>query len=154
MPTFEFRYQTLLNHRRRIEDERQRDLAMHMRSRMIFMEQLEQIQQTIRRSKHDMAGSLVGRVNLSEVGRFAGYSRQAENRGRQIVYKLAQAEKDIQQAREKLLDATHRRKALELLRDKHERRWRREQERAERAALDEMSTQQFIRAMIEPEVRR
>jgi len=145
MATFRFRYETLLGHRHRIEDQRQRDLAMHMRSRMIFRTQLQDMQDTIRDSKQDMSSALVGQVDLSQVARFAGYSHQTENRGRQIVQKLAQVEWDVQQAREKLLEATRSRKALELLRDKNKRQWQRDQDRRERDALDEMAAQQYIR---------
>jgi flagellar FliJ protein len=145
MAKFTFRFEPLLRHRRLIEDQRQRDLARLMRSQMIFHGQLRNMQQTIRQSKQDLAAGLVGKVDLMSIGRFAGYSSQVSSRGREIVSKLAELESHITSARQRLLDASRQRKAMELLRDKHATQWQHEQDRREVNELDEISSQQYIR---------
>jgi len=149
MAIFHFRFETLLNHRRRIEDDRQRQLAKHLRTQAIMHDQLRNQQQTIHSSKRELAGSLVGTVDLAAVGQFARYSGAVAARARQIVARLGQLEHQIRDARNQLLGATRQRKALDMLRDKHHAQWRLEQERRETAELDDLTTQRYARrAMI------
>ncbi|MEX0655195.1 MAG: flagellar export protein FliJ [Phycisphaeraceae bacterium] len=147
MATFRFKFENVLEQRRMVEDERQRELARHMRTRMILQSQLEQMQGTIRQSKHELADALVGRVDLQRVAGFASYSGQSTERARQIVQRVALAERQIHEARSRLLDASRQRKAMELLRDRHERAWKQEQRRREAVMFDEVATQQYLRTM-------
>jgi len=148
MAQFKFRFKTLLKHRSRIEDQRQRDLAQHLRTRMILHDQIREMQDTIRDSKRSMADGLVGKVDLTRVGQFARYSGHAAQRARQIVVKLAGLEKQVDLARAVLLEATKQRKALELLRDKDQAKWRYEQDRKETNELDELATSRYARRMM------
>lgn len=148
MAKFQFRFQTLLAHHRRVEDQRQRDLAQQLRKRMILHDQIRDMQDTIRDSKRSMADGLVGTVDLTRVGQFARYSGHAAQRARQIVVKLAGLEQQIEQARQALLEASKQRKALELLRDKHEAQWRYEQNRRETNELDELATTRYARRLM------
>lgn len=143
--TFKFNLDPVLEHRRIIEDDRQRDLAKHLRQKMILMDQLRQMQDTIRTSKHDLAGSLVGRVDLTRVADFARYSGQTTIRAQQLVQKLAQLEQQISASRERLLAATRDRKAMELLRDRRHREWHADQVRRETAELDDLALQRHLR---------
>jgi len=95
MAQFQFRFKTLLKHRQRLEDQRQRELAQHLRTRMILHDQIREMQDTIRDSKRSMADGLVGKVDLTRVGQFARYSGHAAQRARQIVVKLAGLEKQV-----------------------------------------------------------
>lgn len=148
MAKFQFRFQTLLAHHRRVEDQRQRELARHLRTRMIFHDQIREMQDTIRDSKRSMADGLIGKVDLTRIGQFARYSGHAAQRTRQIVVRLAGIEKQIEEARQLLLDAARQRKSLELLHDKHEARWRYEQNRRETNELDELATTRYARQML------
>jgi flagellar FliJ protein len=148
MPRFHFRLQVLLDHRRRIEDECQRELAKSLRGRMILQDQLRQMRQTIVDAKRQLGQGLVGRVDLDAVGQFARYSGQSTQRAQQIVVKLAAGERQIAAARDRLLTATRNRKALELLEERQRRAWRQEQDRREAAALDELAVQGYARAML------
>ncbi len=148
MAKFHFKFQTLLEHHRRVEDQRQRELAQHLRTRMIFHDQIREMQDTIRDSKQSLADGLVGQVDLTRVGQFARYSGHAAQRARQIVVRLAGVEKQIDEARQLLLDATKQRKSLELLRDKHQAQWRYEQNRRETNELDELATTRYARHLM------
>lgn len=145
MAAFQFKFENVLQQRRLAEDERQRELARHMRMRMILQTQLQQMQGTIRQSKHELADALVGKVDLQRVAGFANYSGQSSERARQIVGHIAKLEQVIDAARGRLLEATRQRKALELLRDQHEREWQRQQQRREAMLMDELATQQYLR---------
>lgn len=147
MPQFTFRYETLLQHRRNIEDRYQRQLAERVRTQMIMTDQLRAMQQTIKDSKRDLGGVLVGKLDLSQVGEFTRFNAQSTVRGRQLVQRLAQLEPQIEEARNELLRATQQRKALELLRERDLEAWKREIERKETAELDELSAQAYTREL-------
>ena len=145
MATFNFRFQSVLEHRRRIEDECQRELAQHLRTHMILEGQLQRMERQVRQSKHELADALVGRVDVQRVSDFARYSGHSAERARQLADRISQAKRQIDQARAKLLDATRQRKAMELLRSRHEQAWRKELRRREAMQMDELATQQFVR---------
>lgn len=147
MAKFKFRYETVLRQRKNVEDQRQRELAQHLRGRMILENQLRQMQQTIRDSKQQIGTGLVGKVDLGGIGRVAQYSAQVRLRGQQIAVELAKRESQIVDARQRLLEATRQRKALELLRDKHHLAWVSEQNRRETVELDDLTNQRYAREL-------
>lgn len=154
MPRFTFRYETLLAHRRNIEDRCQKQLAERLRTQMILSGHLRSMQQTILDSKRDLGRALVGGVDLSRVGEFTRFNAESTLRGRQLVRKLAELEPQVEAARQQLLGATAQRKALELLRDRDREAWRREQERRETAELDELAAQAYTRELFETQQAR
>lgn len=146
MARFKFKLETVLRHRRMLEDDAQRELAKVLRQRMIFGDQLRQMQQTIVDSRQELGSSLVGKVDLEQVSSFARFSIQARQRAQSIVVRLAGIEKQIEAARQKLLEATKKRKALELLEERQRKQWNAEADRKENVELDDISLQGFIRA--------
>lgn len=149
MARFVFPYQTLLQQRERVEDQRQRELAEQMRLRLILTNHLRQMQETVRESRHDLSHSLMGRVDMSQVGQFAAYSARVTQAGHAMVRRLAEVEKSLALARARLLEATSQRKALELLRDRQQTAWQQEQNRRETAALDDLALQAYRRRELE-----
>jgi flagellar export protein FliJ len=87
----------------------------------------------------------VGKVNLDLVANFTRYSGQATQRARQIVVKLAAMQNQVQASRQRLLDATRARRALELLRDRHFQQWKRQEQKRETRRLDELTSQRYAR---------
>ena len=148
MAKFAFKFDLLLDHRRKLEEERQRDVARLLRTKMIFEAELRKMQETITLSKHDLADGLVGRVDLRRVAEFAGYSNHVTVRGQNLVMKLAELEGHLQKARAKLLEATKERKALELLKEKQYAVWRMAENKKEAAELDEIATQRYARKLV------
>lgn len=148
MPRFKFRFSSLLKHRRRIEQERRRQLATHLRTQMILRNQLRTMQQSITASKREAAGLLVGKVDVEAISRMGAYASHTQLSGQRIVLKLANLERDIHQSRADLLDATRQRKALELLRQRHFEAWKAQQQRQEQRELDELANSAFVRRML------
>lgn len=145
MARFQFKYQSILKHRCAVEDARQRELALHLRHRMILQNELTGMQRTIVDSKRHLGVALTGNVDMAQVARFARYSGQTAQRAHAILLKLAQGEKQIDQSRNLLAEATRQRKAIELLQDRYRRQWRREQDRRETEVLDELALQAYTR---------
>lgn len=145
MAKFKFQFDAVLQQRLAQEELRQRELAKVLRQRLIFHTHLRQMQQTITQSKHDLASGLVGKVNLEAISQFARFSGQVSQRARMTVAKLAALEKTIAAARQRLLEATRARRALELLRDRQHQQWLRLQDAREQMVLDEIAVGQFAR---------
>lgn len=152
MAKFRFKFESVLRVRRIAEDEAQRALAAHLRERMILAGELRGMQETIVSSRHDLADGLRGKVNLDDVAGFARYSLQVRARAQSIVLRLAGVEKNIDAARQRLLDATRKRKALELLEERHREAWTAEQARRETAKLDELAVQNYARKVMAGEL--
>lgn len=147
MAQFIFRYESLLQHRRNIEDQCQRELAGRVRTQMIMTDQLRGMQGQIGQSKRDLGDALIGKVDMSRIGEFTRYNADSTVRGRELVKKLAELEIQIEAARQSLLEATQQRKALDLLRQRDLKQWKLEQDRRETAELDELSAQAYTRKL-------
>ena len=147
MPKFEFNLEPVLFQRRSHEETCQRELAKSLRQRMILLNHLRQMQQTISQSKHDLANGLIGKVNLSQTAQFARYSGQVTQRAHSFVTKLAVIEREIQKAQGNFQEAVRQRKALEQLRERRYQDWLTLQHRREAAELDELTTQRYARRM-------
>ena len=149
MASFHFKLQPVLRQRELAEEQCQRELAMYLRKRMILHDQLRGMQQTISTSKRELGQSLVGKVDLARIGDFARYSGQVTQRAYQIVTRLRELEPEIAAARQKLVEASRRRKAIQLLRDRQHQQWLDEQNRAQTLEMDELATQRFVRSTME-----
>lgn len=147
MPRFVFKLQPVLDQRRRVEDDAQRELAQLLRQRMIFQQQLRDLQGSIRSDKATMTASLTGHVDVSRIREHARHAGHVTQRAQQLTVSMLGLERRIETARGNLLEATKRRKAIELLRDKQQKRWETEQRRREATQLDEIATAAHVRRM-------
>lgn len=143
MAAFKFKLESVLRQRQMEEDQRQRDLAKLLRQRMIFHNELQTMQRSIVESKRDLAGGLVGRVDLGSVSGFARYSGQLAQRAHAIVARLAGLEKQIAPTRQRLIEASRARRAIERLRERHYRQWLLQMQRREASQLDEIGVTRF-----------
>ena len=145
MARFQFKLDPVLFKRRAEEDGCQRDLAKSLRQRMVLRDQLRMMQQAIGQSKQQLAGGLQGQVDVSQVLQFAQYSGQVTHRAHAFVVRLSVVEKQIDAGRNRLMEATRARKALEILRDRRYQQWRRQTQRREDAQMDELAVQRHGR---------
>ncbi len=152
MAVFKFKFTAVLKQKQIREDSCQRDLAKLMRRRMIYQDQLRQIQTTITESKSSLSDTLVGQIDMSRVGDFARYSGQTTTRAHQIVRGLADLERAINDSRAVLQGAMRERKAIELLEEKQKAQWKADIEKREAADLDEIGIQNYMRRQSSAEV--
>lgn len=145
MARFVFKLESVLRHRRSVEDQCQRRLAELLREQMALRNQLENHQQTIRDDKRTMADSLVGSVDLGRIRGHAAYVHQSTVRAQQIGFGLVELNRRIELAREELARAVRQRKAVQVLRDRQYRRWLEAHKRREAAELDELGVQGYRR---------
>lgn len=149
MARFVFKLDAVLKQRRLIEDHRKKALADLLRQRVELENSIRDMQRTISDDKRTMTGSLVGRVDVTRIRQHALHVGQVTRRAMQHTLRMAGLHRHIDAARAALLAAARNRKAIELLRERQLERWRREQDKKESAALDELATQAHGRKMLE-----
>ena len=138
---FSFPLQPLLRARLRSEQDEQLAVAVLERERLAFEDDLRRRQADIAEGKHALRGSLEGAIDMAALRLRAGTSLHQLRRARQIVLQLAGVHQRIATARARLIEATRRRRAIELLRERRFRLWKKALDKAETDALDELAVQ-------------
>lgn len=145
MAKFRFQFESLLEVRKRTEQERQLAVAELERERLAIEDELRECQRSIVQSKGGLREMLGGSSGGAAVVDFAAVRLQTgaafhlTHRAQQIALRLAGAHRRVEAARASLLEATVARKAVELLKDKRHAEWKREIDRREHAAVDELT---------------
>jgi len=140
---FRFNLQSLLDHRKRLEGEKQRALAVLERRRLDIEAHIRAMQQRIIDNKSELGRNLVGTVDTAAIRSQAAMSMQLDARTRRLVVILAEVYRRSEHARGELLHARTRSKAIERLRDRRYELWKREQRKRETAAIDDLTTVRF-----------
>jgi flagellar export protein FliJ len=149
MAGFVFRLESVLRQRKHVEEQRQRELAELLRRQLILQTQLRTLQQTVQSDKREMSDALVGAVDVRRIRQHATHASQVSLRIQQLATHLFALTRQIERARQALLEATKACRALETLRERQHERWRGEQERLQTAELDEIAVQRFARGLHE-----
>lgn len=143
MARFVFKLQALLDLRVREEERCQQALAEVTRARTSLENMLRSHQQRISGQKFEMRNRLVGSIDTAELRLHAhatiGVMREAQS----AAIELAGLIRRQEVAREGLVEARARRRAVELIRERRLAEWRLEQERREVADLDDLVTGSF-----------
>ena len=138
MARFRFELQVVLEHRQRIEQERQKAVA-ELDTQRVGLETV------IRRCQEGLATERVHTRTLLEGSDLRGvrYQVAATTRltatAQRAVLELAGVHKRLEAARAALLEAAKNRKAVELLRDKRWAEWMEREKKLEAAAVDELA---------------
>ena len=139
MATFRFTLQALLDARRQTEQRHQRIVAEIERQRMQLENDLRRRQTGISQAKHDLRGTLTGKVDVQSLRMHAASTMQFLRQGHRVVLELAGVHKRLEAARGELIEAAKQRRAIELLRDRRWARWKIAENKRETAALDELA---------------
>jgi len=145
MAKFRFKLDPLLRARRIEEREKQRAVAEVERERRELEDRLRNMQQQITAGKHDLRGRLTGLIDPGALRQQARNSLNLSRSAQRIVLELAGVHRRLDAAREELVEAMRRRRAVELLRDKRYEQWLAEQEKADVAMIDELAVQSAAR---------
>lgn len=161
MARFVFKLQRLLDHRRRLERERQKAVAELERQRLQLEGRIRDHQRSIVDTRSQLRQALLGeqlglpalagarteldgaraeRVSFADVRAQASASLGLVMKTQQMAIALAGLHKRLDAARLELLKAATDRKAVELLREKRHRRWVEDQARRETAQLDDLTS--------------
>ncbi len=148
MPRFVFRLQPLLEARKLDEEAAQRRVAEIQRERLQLEGMLRRHQRSITDGKQVWREELLGRIDLDALRLGANASLHLQRKAQQVVLMLAGVHSRLQTARARLIEATKRRRAIELLRDRRFEQFKAALAKAETAALDELAVNRFARKEI------
>lgn len=148
MPRFHFELEAVLEQRRAVERTRQLAVATLERQRMDLEDRIRDIQRQIVSEKQDLREALsIGNlaVDLRHVRLQAAASLRLIGKAQHAVIQLAGVHKRLDASRLELIEATTRRKAVEVLKERRYEQWRSEEKRRENGALDELSVMRAAR---------
>jgi len=150
VPQFVFKLDGVLRHRERIEQERQRDLAVAQAELAKIQNALSGIDDEVRTTAADVRDNhLVGRLNMGYLAAHRRYMLGMQIKSLGLVEKLNAQQRVVDLARVALAEASKQKKILEKLRERHHARWAADVARAEAGAMDELSTQMSYRTFHE-----
>ncbi len=140
MARFRFNLQAVLDQRRTVERERQREVAVLERERARVEDLIRECQRGIERERRELRRHVgPGEVALRDARLQAASGARLVARAQQAVLELAGVHQRLERARVTLLEASRRRKAVEMLRERRFEEWRWEQNRLEDRAIDELA---------------
>jgi flagellar protein FliJ len=142
MARFVFRLEGALRHRKHVEQERQRDLAVIETEMARLQNELRNLDESVRRATEDMRQNrLMGVIDLNFLAAHRRFTIATQRKAMSLMQKMSLVQRQIDEARKRLSDAARDRMAIEKLREKHLQRWREEMNRSENNMLDEIGNQ-------------
>lgn len=139
MASFVFAMEPLLKERLRSEQAAQRVVALIERERITLENRIRAKQESISQGKHELKGQLVGTLDLTGLRGHASSTLRLMRDAQRDVLELAGIHKRLDVSRLKLLEASRRRRVVEILREKRFEDWKRMQEKREFAEQDELA---------------
>ena len=150
MAQFHFQLQGVLEHRERIEKDRQRDLAAAQAEMVRLNGELQAVHREVQQSTADVRDHhLVGRLDMAYLAAHRRYMLGMQRRVMGLAQKISSQQQVVIAARQALAEASKQKKILEKLREKRRREWAEALARREGAALDELTTQLSFRQLAE-----
>jgi flagellar FliJ protein len=143
MPRFVFKLEGLLRNRRRVERQRQRDLAILQRQARRLEEELRELGAAMTRANQQARNSLVGRLDLAFLAAHRRYLAVMQRNGQALIQKIASLGPQIEASRQALTAAAKDRKVIEKLRERRRELWLADEAKREQADLDEAANQMF-----------
>lgn len=143
MKVFKFRFETLLRHRLREEEQASAAVAEHVAACGAIRRRIEQHRQAGEQAVRQITASLHGAVDVEALRDSASYAAKMRVLCAREAMKLRDAEVELEKIRAALRVCMQRRRAIELLRDRDKAAWRREMLRKEAAVFDELSNQRY-----------
>jgi flagellar protein FliJ len=143
MPRFKFQLEGLLRHRRRLERERQRDLALLHREVRRLEEELRSLGAAMSQTHSQVREKLTGRLDLGFLAAHRRFITSMQRSGQVVLQKIAALGPQIEARRVAVVAAAKDRKVLEKLRERRREIWLADEARREMAMLDEVANQMF-----------
>jgi flagellar FliJ protein len=150
MASFVFQLQTVLQHRERVEHDRQRELAAATAGHAAVAGEIRRLDEAVKAALADLRGNhLVGVVNLPFLTAHRRFMLSMQRQGVQLMGKLQQEQMKVAAAQALLAEATKDRKIMEKLRERQLERWKAAANARERADADEVAMQMSFQQGLE-----
>lgn len=147
MAKFVFELEAVLEQRRGVERTKQLAVAAVDRQRIELEQRLagcrERLDGERRELREELAGG--GSVDMGRARRQAGATLHVLAEAQRTLLQLAGVQTRLEAARRELIEATTRRRAVEVLRERRFEEWKREESRRDAAAVDELAVMRAAR---------
>ncbi len=142
---FRFRFQSVLNHRKRLVEERQMALARAQQRLLQLRQEIRELQERREALAARIQAELEGTLQVASLQVGYTYLERLDARLRELEQALEAAQRSVEEQRHALEEALKRRKTLEKLREKDRRAFVEELERRERLVLDDLGVARYRR---------
>lgn len=142
MARFRFQLDGVLRHRKNIERERQREVAL-VRQQLHHLEtELRQLDGTVQDAATELRQRhLIGTIDLNYLAAHRRFVAATHRKAMSLVQKMALVQRQLDETRKALTQAAIARKVMEKLREKQHGRWQADINRRELGELDEIGMQ-------------
>jgi len=131
----------VLRQRERIEQERQRELAVVQADMVQLQSELRAFNTEVQRNVLAARNQLLGKLDMGYLAAHRRYMLGMQRKVHDLAQRMAAQQQRVDEAHRNLIEATKRKKIVEKLRERQQERWAAEQNRREAGALDELTTQ-------------
>ncbi|MGD8562093.1 MAG: flagellar export protein FliJ [Desulfarculaceae bacterium] len=142
---FRFRLQSVLDHRRHLEDMAMAYLAEKLGAQKECENQLSWLAGELLRARDDLIQRETSGMPAKEYALANEYVTVLRLQVLRQKSRLPMLQADTEQARQKLVEATRSRKVLEILHNKHLARYQKQQLKMEQNILDEAAVGAYVR---------
>jgi flagellar FliJ protein len=136
MAKFTFKLAGVLEHRKQLERQRQRELAVAQQKVMAVQAEMDALNAVKRSSSDHLRSGRLTAASLAAHQRFAAAMRQKSGA---LSRQLDHARRDVEGAQLVLLEAAKQRKIMEKLRERELARWTEAEQRRESAEADDVA---------------
>jgi flagellar protein FliJ len=148
MPRFKFQLEGVLEHRKNIEEEKQRALAAVLAEMQRLKNEITDLDQVARTAIADLRENrLTGNLDMSFLAAHRRFTGSVQRKAIAIAQKMALVQRQIDEARANLAEAAKQRKIIEKLRERQLERWQGQQHRQEMEELDDIGMQLAFRQL-------
>jgi len=153
MPPFKFQLEGVLEHRKNIEEQKQRALAAVLSEMQRLKNELVELDQLARGAVSDLRENrLTGHLDMSFLAAHRRFTGSVQRKALAIAQKMALVQRQIDEARTALAAAAKDRKIIEKLRERQLERWHSQQHRQEADELDDIGMQLAFRQLGEAQL--
>ena len=148
MPRFKFQLEGVLEHRKNIEEQKQRALAAVLSEMQRLKNELVELDQLARGAVSDLRENrLTGHLDMSFLAAHRRFTGSVQRKALAIAQKMALVQRQIDEVRAALAEAAKQRKIIEKLRERQLERWQSQQHRQEADELDDIGMQLAFRQL-------
>ena len=146
MPRFSL--ETALKVRKRLEKFYQKALADEVQAEQQYKEKLELIISALDEYNKDLDGAKVNGLTISQLILGSHFQKRIEQQMEIIGYQLKEQQEVVDLKRHELTQATQKKRVLEILKDKENKKYIDEMERLERMEADEIAQNYRLHAKV------
>ena len=136
---FVWRLETVLNVRRRTEEQRQQELAQAMARLNAEQAERERVHDLQTLCRQDLKQRRTGRLNLTDLTHINAYLSALDRQHRRVEKRIADAQQAVAKKRTALTQAVRDRQILENLKARDYQVFRKEARRRDQAMMDEVA---------------